>query len=610
MLAGYLHIPFVDADDFHPPANIEKMRAGIPLDDEDRAGWLTNLNAFALEMRKKGSVVIACSALKEKYRVQLRQGIPDNAVKWIHLQGDWALIHRRMAARNGHFMPPALLQSQFDSYEPPTEGMLLDVADTPENILQNILINMQLLSEWGIAGLGVMGRNLARNLARNGISLSLFNRFVAGKEEKVAEKAVITFPELAHAKAFESLPEFVASLARPRKIFLMVNAGAAVDDMLVQLEPLLSPGDIIMDGGNSHFADTRRRQQQAKNGGYHFLGVGVSGGESGALYGPAVMAGGEPEAWRLVAPFLEKIAAKDASGGACAALAGPDGAGHFVKMAHNGIEYAEMQLLAEAYSVLRWELGHTPDEVADVMALWAEDGLHSYLLEITIQILRRKEGDGWLLDVISDKASHKGTGSWTSIAASELGVPLTLTTEALLARFVASMRDERRGLSEFYAFKAEKLTIITDELKDAYRLARIINHQQGFQLIQAASKAYGWSVRLPELARIWTNGCIIRSELMAAARQILLESDDFLRHDTVVQWIRAGKPALQQTVSALGHSHRAYPCLMSALSALNALTTAHSAAHLIQAQRDYFGAHLYERTDDPSGKKYHTDWER
>lgn len=468
---------------------------------------------------------------------------------------------------------------------------------------------MELLAEWGVVGLGVMGRNLARNLGRNGVSLSLYNRFVAGKEEKVAENAVAAFPELANAKAFESVTAFVASLARPRKILLMVNAGEAVDEVISQLEPLLSPGDIVMDGGNSHYADTRRRQQHAEGQGYHFLGVGVSGGESGALNGPAIMAGGAPEAWYQVAPFLEKIAAKDAGGSPCAARVGPEGAGHFVKMAHNGIEYAEMQLLAEAYSVLRRELGHPPDEVANIMANWAEDGLRSYLLEITIRILRRREGAGWLLDVISDKASHKGTGSWAVMAAGKLGVPLTMMTEALLARFVAAMRDERQAWSAAYAFTPDRLSVSIAQLKQAYQLARIINHQQGFLLIQSASKEYGWSVNMAELARIWTNGCIIRSELMIDAQHFFATTDDILRHETVVQWVRTCKPALQQTVSALGFSHRSYPCLMSALAALNAMTTANSAAHLIQAQRDFFGAHLYERTDDPGGKKYHTDWE-
>lgn len=607
LLAAHLAYPFADADAFHPPENISKMSAGIPLTDADRAGWLLALNQYIRQ--QKNGLVLACSALKQSYRNQLAQGVAEDSLHWIHLYGEMDLVRRRMAERKGHFMPESLLVSQFDTWEKPDSGLLIPISQTPEEILRQIISTMALPTQWGLAGLGVMGLNLARNFARRGFALSLYNRHVSGTEEKVAEKAVNQFPELKEAQAFESLPDFVQSLARPRKILLMVNAGAAVDQVFEALIPLLEPGDVIMDGGNSHYEDTQRRQAEAAKHDLFFLGVGVSGGESGALNGPAIMCGGDAQAYAQVAAGLESIAAKDAGGQACAALIGPGGAGHFVKMAHNGIEYAEMQLLAEVYGVLRWDLGYTPDEVAEILTQWAENGLQSYLLEITIAILQRREGSDWLLDKISDKAAHKGTGSWASIAASELGAPLTMMTEALFARFVAALRDHRQVMAAAYTAPQHKVTLDKDDLKQAYQLARWINHQQGFQFIQMAAKQYQWQVNLSELARIWTNGCIIRSELMQLAQEYLSDSPDLLLHPDLKNTVTALWPSLQRTVSALSFSSRAYPCLMSALAALNGSVTAHSAAHLIQAQRDYFGAHLYERVDDPSGKKYHTHWE-
>ncbi|HLP95160.1 MAG TPA: NADP-dependent phosphogluconate dehydrogenase [Saprospiraceae bacterium] len=606
MLAAHLACPFADADAFHPPENISKMSAGIPLTDADRAGWLLAMNQYIRQ--QKSGLVLACSALKQTYRDQLGKGVAEDCLHWIHLYGEMDLVRRRMAERKGHFMPESLLVSQFDTWEKPDSGLLIHVSQTPEEILRQIISTMALPTQWGVAGLGVMGLNLARNFARRGFALSLYNRHLAGTEEKVAEKAVVQYPELKEAQAFESLPAFVASLARPRKILLMVNAGAAVDQVFEALIPHLEPGDIVMDGGNSHYEDTQRRQAEATKHGLFFLGVGVSGGESGALNGPAIMCGGDAQAYAQVAAGLETIAAKDAGGQACAALIGPGGAGHFVKMAHNGIEYAEMQLLAEVYGALRWDLGYTPDEVADTLAHWADEGLQSYLLDITIAILRHREGSDWLLDKISDKAAHKGTGSWASIAASELGAPLTMMTEALFARFVAALRNDRQTLSAIYQAPTNRVLLDKQDLKQAYQLARWINHHQGFQFIQLASERHDWQVNPSELARIWTNGCIIRSELMQQAREYLSENSDLLLHPVLRDTVTAFWPSLQRTVSALSYSSRAYPCLMSALAALNGSTTAHSSAHLIQAQRDYFGAHLYERVDDPSGKKYHTQW--
>jgi len=558
-------------------------------------------------------VVVACSALKQTYRDLLSRDFPPEQVRWAHLMGDFDLIMERMKARPGHFMPPELLRSQFAIWEKPNEGLLLDVLETPDDVVSKIKNHMLHKSALGLVGLGVMGRNLARNFARNGIRLSLYNRFVAGKEERVAARVVADFPELSDAQPFENVAEFIQSLAQPRHIFFMVEAGAAVDAVLDQMLPLLAPGDVVMDGGNSHYADTERRQRRAEASGVHFLGVGVSGGEEGALNGPAIMVGGSQEAYDRAAVSLGKIAARDFAQQPCLGYFGTGGAGHFVKMVHNGIEYAEMQLLAEAYSALRWELGLSPDAVAEHFEAWNDTELRSYLLGISAHILRRREGEGWLLDFISDKAAHKGTGSWATIAACELGVSASLMTAALFARFTAARKSDREQLAGIYPQESvahlEGVPHFTEQdLSISLQLARIINHHEGFQLIRAASERFGWQSDLPELARVWSNGCIIRSELLAQAVPALRAEGDLLRSPVFAQHIRQNRPIFQKIVSALSHSARAYPCFSAALNSLNSLTTAVSAGHLIQAQRDYFGAHLYERTDDPSGKKYHTDW--
>lgn len=607
--AALLGLAFADGDDFHPPANVAKMRSGQPLDDHDRAGWLAAIHDFVRQKLDSGSgVVVACSALKQIYRDQLSRDFPPEKVRWVHLVGDFDLIRERMQTRQGHFMPPELLRSQFAIWEKPTEGLLLDARETPDDIVSKIKNHMLHKSPLGLVGLGVMGRNLARNFARNGIRLSLYNRFVAGKEERVAARAVANFPELSDAQPFEDMAEFVQSLAQPRHIFLMVEAGAAVDAVLDQMLPLLSPGDVVMDGGNSHYADTERRQRRAEASGVHLLGVGVSGGEEGALNGPAIMVGGSPEAYDRAAVFLGKIAARDFAQQPCLGYFGTGGAGHFVKMVHNGIEYAEMQLLAEAYSALRWELGFSPDQVAEEFEVWGLTELRSYLLGISAHILRRREGEGWLLDSISDKAAHKGTGSWATVAACELGVSASLMTAALFARFTAARKSDREQLAALYPAERVALDISANELKISLQTARIVNHHEGIQLIRAASECFGWQSDLPELARVWSNGCIIRSELLAQAVPALQAEGDLLRSPVFAQQIRQNRPIFQKTMSELSRSTRAYPCFSAALNSLNALSTAVSAGHLIQAQRDYFGAHLYERTDDPSGKKYHTDW--
>ncbi|MBX2930095.1 MAG: NADP-dependent phosphogluconate dehydrogenase [Saprospiraceae bacterium] len=609
LLAQRLDIPFADGDDFHPPENIHKMQSGVPLNDADRLPWLEAIRRFAVDAVQRSSVVIACSALKAAYRALLSQGFPGRRCFWVHLNGDYDTIYKRLSARQGHFMPEQLLRSQFDAYEPPDDGLLLDVAEPPERLIQKIMDAMENQpAEMGLIGLGVMGRNLARNFGRNGMALALYNRHVPGKEERVAEQCVADYRELSGAAAFEDLPAFVASLALPRKIFLMIEAGPAVDQVLDALLPLLSPGDVVIDGGNSHYNDTLRRAERLNTAGIHYLGAGVSGGEEGALNGPAIMPGGSAEGYRLVEPYLHAAAAKDAAGKPCCAYIGPDGAGHFVKMVHNGIEYAEMQLLSEVYTFLRWELRLDIEAVAAELQNWQQTELQSYLLGITLDILRYRENGAPLIDQILDKAGNKGTGSWTTVAACELGVPASVIAAALFARYQSAHKEERNALNGQYNMPGARLGLRHAAIKNAYAFSRIINHHQGFHLIREASVQYGWNIDAAELARIWTNGCIIRSQLMQQISEWVGNAPSLMAHPEVAEQLHTYYPAMRNVLSALCLSKHSYPCLMAALAGFNGATEAQSGANLIQAQRDYFGAHTYERVDNPGGGKYHTHW--
>lgn len=464
------------------------------------------------------------------------------------------------------------------------------------------------MQEFGLIGLGVMGKSLSRNLAGKGFKLSLYNRHVPVTEENVAKNFIASHEELSSAQGFDALPAFAASLQKPRKIFLMVPAGEAVDEMITNLLPHLSDGDVLIDGGNSFYKDTNRRTKELLKAGILFVGTGVSGGEDGALKGPSIMPGGSAEGYLVVKNYLESIAAKDKNGGSCCAFIGKGGAGHFVKMVHNGIEYAEMQLLAEVYSILRFAGKYKPDEIAELLKSQLSTDISSYLLEITVDILQKKEGKKWLIDIILDTAGNKGTGGWTTVAATELGVPTPTLTEALFARYESDFLDERKQAAGLYDLSQRKKKIDTADLFNAYKLARIINHHQGFHLIDAASETYQWNIDMPELARIWTNGCIIRSELMMSLHTILKENKRILLHPAIAREVKQHIASLNEIVAAATINNIAVPCLSSAVNYLHAYTQEQSNANIIQAQRDYFGAHTYQRKDDPSGKKYHTDW--
>jgi len=511
MLTASLGIPLIDADDFHPQENIDKMKQGISLNDEDRQPWLENLNDALKKSQKARGAVLACSALKESYRKILSQDL-GSAVHWVVLQGSYELIKERMESRE-HFMPSELLQSQFATWEEPDYGIKLDVAQKPETIVNKIIekLSMKENAEIGLIGLGVMGKSLSRNIARKGIAISVYNRHVDGSEVDIAKNFVMEYDEMDSTLAFDDMHKFVDSLSTPKKVFLMVNAGAPVDSVIDQLTEHLGQGDVIIDGGNSHYKDTERRFHYLREKGIHFIGSGVSGGEEGALKGPSIMPGGSKEGFDLVAPILQSIAAKDSEGTDCCAFIGKGGAGHFVKMVHNGIEYGEMQLIAEVYGILRFGMNKSPSEIADIFSEWLQTEVTSYLLEITTEILKKKEGDKYLIDLILDKAGNKGTGSWTTIAACELGVAIPTLTAALFARYQSSQLDTRLKASEVFASANVQTALDLDHLRQAYQIARVVNHHQGYDLIAAASENYGWDINFEDLSRIWTNGCIIRS---------------------------------------------------------------------------------------------------
>ena len=607
LLSQSLNIPFFDADDFHLQSSKQKMADGIPLTDDDRRDWLLIMNKLAIDQSTKNGCVIACSALKKSYRVMLQQHIK-SPVKWIFLDGEFELLKQRLSERKNHFMPISLLQSQFDTLEIPDDAFRVTVDLSPEQINIQILDELS-KSEIGLFGLGVMGKSLSRNIASKGFRLSIFNRFVAGKEENIAVKFQKEFSELSNVKPFEDLDKFVKSLQHPRKIFLMIQAGKTVDKVLEQLLPYLEPGDVIMDGGNSHYLDTEKRIKFLNEHGIRFLGVGVSGGEDGALNGPAIMPGGNREAYDSVGCILESIAAKDSRNNACCEFVGKGGSGHFVKMVHNGIEYAEMQLLAEVYQVFKYGLGLSNDVIAIMLSNWRSTEADSYLLEITIAILQRKENGAFLLDKVLDKAGNKGTGNWTTVAASELGVPISVLTAALFARYISAFKEMRVEASKVLsADRKVNFMLDSETIRKAYQLARWVNHHQGIHLLSEASQTYQWDLNLSEIARIWTNGCIIRSTLMEKLCDYLKADSQLLRNQNVVKIVKQSKDSLKELVSNAIQNDLPIFCFSEAINYLNAYAQKDSSANLIQAQRDYFGAHLYQRKNDSSGKQYHSDW--
>ena len=606
LLSKELNIPFFDGDDYHPKENILKMSKGEPLNDTDRLGWLQTLNKLAIHQLKDKGCIIVCSALKERYRTILSATIK-NSTKWVFLTGSFELIEKRINERKGHFMSSDLLKSQFSTLEEPKNAIKVAISLTPNTIVKVIRKELENTAEFGLFGLGVMGKSLSRNLASKGFNISLFNRHLSGKEEDVAVNFKNEFKELATALPFDDIASFVNSLQKPRKIMLMVNAGKIVDHVIEDLLPFLDEGDILIDGGNSNYNKTKERFDYLTSKHIHFIGAGVSGGEEGALKGPSIMPGGHKEAYKAVQPFLEAIAAKDANNMPCCTHIGTEGSGHFVKMVHNGIEYVEMQLLAEVFLMLT-AMGNNPDQIATILEGY-KDTANSYLLEITIDILRKKEGDDWLVNKIMDKAGNKGTGNWTTIATAELGVPSTMIASALFARYISFFKDQRIAASKhFSTTTAANLDLSVAAILEAYQFARIINHYQGFRLIDEASARYNWGLNLSELARIWTNGCIIRSDFMSDLVDTFKTTNNILTDKDIISTINTLKPSVKKVVAACILNEIPIPNFSESINFLNGFAVANSSANLIQAQRDYFGAHTYQRIDNNTNKFYHTDW--
>lgn len=609
LLSQEFNIPFYDGDDFHPKENIEKMSSGRPLNDKDRQSWLEALNGLALKELKKSNCIIVCSALKQKYREILIQNIETQS-EWIYLSGSYDLISKRLNSRENHFMPSDLLKSQFDILEEPRDALRVDISLSPNEIIKTIKRGQTETTEFGIFGLGVMGKSLCRNLAKSGFKISMYNRHVVDTEVEVAKNFKTQFSELSEAKAFDDIAAFVNSLQQPRLILLMVNSGKTIDLVIENLLPHLSENDVLIDGGNSNYKKTKERFDYLKSKNIHFIGAGVSGGEKGALNGPSIMPSGDKEAYALVQPYLEAISAKDKNDLPCCTYIGSEGSGHFIKMVHNGIEYVEMQLLAEVTTILE-ALGQNPDAISDTLGSW-KNAASSYLLDITALLLKKKDNDGdWLVKKILDIADNKGTGNWTTIASSELGVPSTLVATALFSRFISFYKDERFQLNKLFdKTETSELNLTSIEILEAYQFARIINHYQGFKLINEASNTYKWNLNLSEIARIWTNGCIIKSTLMQDLVETLKHNSNLLTNTELIDSVNQYKSAAKKVVQQSLLNDIATPALSEAIQFLNGITTTYSSANIIQAQRDFFGAHTYRRRDDDSGKSYHTIWDK
>jgi 6-phosphogluconate dehydrogenase len=466
-------------------------------------------------------------------------------------------------------------------------------------------------SDIGVIGLAVMGENLVLNMESKGFSVSVYNRTTEKVSSFVEGRA-----KNKNIKGAYSLEELVSQLEKPRKIMLMIKAGAAVDAFIEKLLPLLEKGDIIIDGGNSYFPDTIRRTQYVESKGLLYIGTGVSGGEEGALKGPSMMPGGSLAAWPEVKPIFQSICAKVEDGSPCCDWVGESGAGHFVKMVHNGIEYGDMQLICEAYMLMRDLLGMSADEMHEVFEDWNKGELNSYLIEITSDILAFKDEDGKpLVDKILDTAGQKGTGKWTGIAALDEGVPLTLIGEAVFSRCLSAMKDERVRMSKIYQdakidFQGDKKAFIEDIRKALYA-SKIISYAQGYSLMRAAAKTYGWNLNYGGIALMWRGGCIIRSVFLGKIKEAYdndpeltnLLADPYFKNviqELVPAWRNVAAAAIKHGVPA--------PAFCSAISYFDGYTSEFLPANLLQAQRDYFGAHTYERLDAPRGQFFHTNW--
>ena len=462
----------------------------------------------------------------------------------------------------------------------------------------------------GLIGLAVMGENLVLNMANHGFTVAVYNRtttkvreFIDGRAQGKTIIGAFT-PE-----------ELVASLKRPRRIMIMVKAGAAVDAVIDQLVPLLQPGDILIDGGNSHFPDTNRRTKALKEKGLLFIGTGVSGGEEGALTGPSIMPGGDPDAWPAVKKIFQSIAAKTDSGKPCCDWVGRDGAGHFVKMVHNGIEYGDMQMICETYDFMKRGLGMSNEEMHAAFKEWNEGDLDSYLIEITRDILGYKDEQGrYVVDDILDAAGQKGTGKWTVNAALDEGQPLTLISEAVFARCLSALKNERVEASKVLpgpVGKTLKKERLLKDLKSALYASKIVSYAQGYQLMRAVSDQLKWDLNYGAIALMWRGGCIIRSAFLGRIKKAFdknPELTNLLLDPFFAKAMNKAQKGWRNVAAAAALNGIPMPCISSALAYFDGYRTERLPANLLQAQRDFFGAHTYERVDKPAGQWFHTDW--
>jgi 6-phosphogluconate dehydrogenase len=463
----------------------------------------------------------------------------------------------------------------------------------------------------GLIGLAVMGENLVLNMEDHGFTVAVFNRTTARVDEFVAGRA-----KGKKVVGCRSVEELVGALKRPRKIMIMVKAGSAVDAVIDEIAPMLDKGDILIDGGNTHHPDTTRRTRALKEKGLLFIGTGVSGGEEGALTGPSIMPGGHPDAWPHVKPIFQAIAAKVADGAPCCEWVGNDGAGHYVKMVHNGIEYGDMQLICEAYHLMKTGLGMSADEMHQVFADWNQGDLDSYLIEITRDILAYKDEDGSpLVEKILDTAGQKGTGKWTVINSAELGMPITLIAEAVYSRCVSAIKDERVQAAK--KLKGPKPVIpgdrqkFIDSIRDALYASKIVSYAQGYMLLRAAAKEYNWHLNYGGIALMWRGGCIIRSRFLGKIKEayekkpklLNLLLDDYFRKE-----IKRCQKGWRNVVAMAAKKGIPVPAFSTALAFYDGYRTERLPANLLQAQRDYFGAHTYERIDRERGQFFHTNW--
>jgi len=463
----------------------------------------------------------------------------------------------------------------------------------------------------GLIGLAVMGENLVLNMESKGFGVAVFNRTL----EKV-DKFVEGRAKGKNIVGCHSIEELAANLKKPRKVMLMVKAGRPVDDFIELLIPHLDKGDIIIDGGNSHFPDTTRRTEYAESKGLLYIGTGVSGGEEGALLGPSMMPGGSPDAWPHVKEIFQSICAKTDDGEPCCDWVGENGAGHFVKMVHNGIEYGDMQMICETYQLMKYGLGMDNEEMHRVFAEWNEGELDSYLVEITRDILAYKdEEDNYVIDLILDTAGQKGTGKWTAITALDQGQPLTSIGEAVFARCLSALKEERVQASKVIKgkvkpFDGDKKAFV-DDLRQALYASKIVSYAQGYQLMRSAAAEYGWNLNYGGIALMWRGGCIIRSAFLGKIKEAFDKDPalvNLLLDPFFAKALQKAQPAWRRVVTTAVNLGIPVPAMSSALAYFDGYRSDRLPANLLQAQRDYFGAHTYERVDKPRGEFFHTNW--